>query len=117
MRPTLGKLATSNLSARLLLALVVVLSIAAVAQDSPQNASPSVSQAQGSATTDKRVPRQVLVSISDRKLAVLENGRVIRTFPVSVGAADSPSPTGEFQIVNRLTNPTYYHPGTVIPAK
>ncbi len=116
MRPTLGKLATSNLSERLLLALVVVLSIAAVAQDSPQYASPSVSQAQGSATTDKRVPRQVLVSISDRKLAVLENGRVIRTFPVSVGAADSPSPTGEFQIVNRLTNPTYYHPGTVIPA-
>ncbi|MGZ4826317.1 MAG: L,D-transpeptidase [Terriglobales bacterium] len=60
--------------------------------------------------------REVLVSLPDRKLAVLENGAVIKVFPVAVGAADSPSPSGEFQIVNRLTNPTYYHPGTVIPA-
>jgi lipoprotein-anchoring transpeptidase ErfK/SrfK len=59
--------------------------------------------------------RQVLVSIPDRKLAVLANGEVIATFPVSVGAAISPSPTGEFRIVTRLANPTYYHPGVVIP--
>ncbi len=58
--------------------------------------------------------RQILISIPDRKLAVLENGEVLRVFPIAVGAADSPSPSGEFRIVNRLTNPTYYHPGTVI---
>jgi len=58
----------------------------------------------------------VLVSIPDRKLAVLEQGNVIATFPVAVGAAASPSPTGEFQIVSRIANPTYYRPGTVIPA-
>ncbi len=57
----------------------------------------------------------VLVSIPDRKLAVIENGAVIRTFDIAVGASVSPSPTGEFQIVNRLTDPTYYHSGTVIP--
>jgi lipoprotein-anchoring transpeptidase ErfK/SrfK len=60
--------------------------------------------------------RQVLVSIPDRKLAVLEDGRVLKVFPVAVGAEDSPSPDGEFQIINRLSNPTYYHPGKVIPA-
>jgi lipoprotein-anchoring transpeptidase ErfK/SrfK len=60
--------------------------------------------------------RQVLVSIPDRKLAVLEDGRVLKIFPVAVGAVDSPSPSGEFQIINRLANPTYYHPHTVIPA-
>jgi len=59
--------------------------------------------------------RIVLVSIPDRKLAVLEDGNVIAQFPVAVGAAASPSPTGEFQIVNRVSNPTYYRPGTVIP--
>jgi len=63
-----------------------------------------------------RVARQVLVSIPDRKLAVLEGGKVIRTFPVAVGATVSPSPCGEFKIVNRIANPTYYHPGVVIPA-
>ena len=58
----------------------------------------------------------MLVSIPDRKLAVLEDGNVIATFPVAVGAAASPSPTGEFQIVSRVANPTYYRPGTVIPS-
>jgi hypothetical protein len=57
---------------------------------------------------------RVLVSLPDRQLAVLDNGKLIRTFPVSVGTPNSPSPVGEFQIVNRLANPTYYHPGLVI---
>jgi lipoprotein-anchoring transpeptidase ErfK/SrfK len=61
-----------------------------------------------------RLRRLVLVSLADRKLAVLENGKLIRTFLVSVGAPNSPSPVGEFQIVNRVANPTYYHPGVVI---
>ncbi len=69
------------------------------------------------ALAQKQQPaRQVLVSIPDRKLAVLEDGRVLKIFPVAVGAEDSPSPEGEFQIINRLSNPTYYHPGKVIPA-
>ncbi len=69
------------------------------------------------ALAQKQQPaRQVLVSIPDRKLAVLEDGRVLKVFPVAVGADDSPSPDGEFQIINRLSNPTYYHPGKVIPA-
>jgi lipoprotein-anchoring transpeptidase ErfK/SrfK len=58
--------------------------------------------------------RLVLVSLADRQLAVLENGKLIRIFPVSVGAPNSPSPVGEFQIVNRVSNPTYYHPGVMI---
>src|SRR5271165_1708212 len=59
--------------------------------------------------------RVALVSIPDRKLAVMEGDDVIATFPVAVGAAVSPSPNGEFQIVNRVSNPTYYHAGKVIP--
>ncbi len=64
----------------------------------------------------QRVTRMVLVSIPDRKLAVLENGNVLAYFPVAVGAAVSPSPTGEFLIVSRVANPTYYHDGLVMPA-
>lgn len=60
--------------------------------------------------------RVAIVSLVDRKLAVMENGEVIAVFQVAVGAAASPSPTGEFRVVNRVSNPTYYHPGTVIPS-
>jgi lipoprotein-anchoring transpeptidase ErfK/SrfK len=63
-----------------------------------------------------RINRVVLVSVADRKLAVLEEGRVIARFSVAVGAAASPSPTGKFQIVSRVSNPTYYHTGAVIPS-
>lgn len=62
-----------------------------------------------------RALRTVLVSIPDRKLAVLENGTVLADFAVSVGADESPSLTGEFKIVNRVAHPTYYHAGSVIP--
>ena len=71
--------------------------------------------AQTAAARPKRATRHVVVSIPDRKLAVLENGSVIRIFPVAVGASVSPSPTGEFQIVNRVAHPTYYNTGVVIP--
>lgn len=60
--------------------------------------------------------RVVLVSLVDRQLAVIQDGEVIATFQVAVGADVTPSPTGEFKIVNRVENPTYYHPGVVIPS-
>lgn len=66
-------------------------------------------------TSEERTKRLVLVSIPDRKLAVIENGEVIARFPVSVGAAVSPSPRGDFAIVSRVANPVYYHGGGVIP--
>jgi hypothetical protein len=60
--------------------------------------------------------RVVLVSIPDRKLALLEDGQVVKVYRVAVGSEASPSPSGEFEITNRITNPTYYHPHVVIPA-
>ncbi len=62
-----------------------------------------------------RPQRYVLVSIPARKLAVLENDTVLRVFEVAVGAHVSPSPNGQFQIINRVSHPTYYHAGQVIP--
>lgn len=61
-----------------------------------------------------RPARRVVVSIPDRKLAVMENDRVIRTFEVAVGAPHSPSPTGVFKVVNHIENPTWYYKGQVV---
>lgn len=68
------------------------------------------------ATSGTESGRVVVVSIQDRRLAVVQDDATIATFTVAVGAAESPSPTGEFRIVTRVTNPTYYHPGSVIPS-
>jgi lipoprotein-anchoring transpeptidase ErfK/SrfK len=59
-------------------------------------------------------PRRLVVSIPDRKLALIENGEIVSVFPVAVGAAATPSPTGTFTIVNRIPHPTYYAPGKIV---
>ncbi len=84
--------------AQRILAVVILATVEAAAQDKAQTAR-----------------RQVLVSIADRKLAVIEDGRVLKIYPIAVGKPSTPSPSGEFEIINRVSHPTYYHKGTVIP--
>jgi hypothetical protein len=60
------------------------------------------------------VTRRIVVSLADRKLALLVDGAIVRVFPVAVGAPVSPSPVGRFTIVNRLSEPTYYGSRKVI---
>src|ERR1700683_1679629 len=54
--------------------------------------------------------RRIIISIADRKLALVEEGRVVRIYPAAVGADATPSPTGVFKIVTRVPNPTWYGP-------
>ncbi len=96
------KLSSMLTAVVVVLIFVAVCSAGAVAQNSRQQASFG--------------KRTVLVSIPDRKLVIIDYGVVLATFPVAVGADVSPSPVGEFEIVSRVTNPTYYHPGKVVPA-
>jgi lipoprotein-anchoring transpeptidase ErfK/SrfK len=72
-------------------------------------------QERNSSPACKGSAQRILVSIPDRKLALIENGRVVRTYPVAVGAPSSPSPVGAFTIAQRVPNPTWYGPnGTVV---
>jgi hypothetical protein len=79
-------------------------------------ASSAAAQTSTSPTPKPTTPstRRIVVSFSDHKLALLEGDRVIKIYDVAVGAPNSPSPTGEFQIAQRLENPGYYKPGVVV---
>ena len=61
-----------------------------------------------------RPTHRIVVSIADRKLAVLADDRVVRIFPTAVGAPQSPSPAGVYKIVNSIPDPTWYYKGKVI---
>jgi lipoprotein-anchoring transpeptidase ErfK/SrfK len=65
--------------------------------------------------TAEPMQRVIVVSLKDRKLALLEDGAVKKVYRVAVGRNGSPSPTGTFTILVRVENPTYYHAGQVIP--
>lgn len=63
---------------------------------------------------NSRPARRIVVSIPDRKLAVMEDDRVLRVFETAVGAPKSPSPTGSFKIINSITDPTWYSKGKIV---
>jgi lipoprotein-anchoring transpeptidase ErfK/SrfK len=89
---------------------VMATGFAAQAQNG-QDASQAAPIAAQSATV-----RLMVVSLEDRKLALVENGQVTKVYAVAVGKPSTPSPVGEFTIERRAMNPTYHHDGrTVLP--
>jgi lipoprotein-anchoring transpeptidase ErfK/SrfK len=73
----------------------------ALAQDQQQSGAPEEGE---------ESKRRIVISIADRKLAVIEDGRVVKIYSTAVGADATPSPTGVFKIANRVPNPTWYGP-------
>jgi lipoprotein-anchoring transpeptidase ErfK/SrfK len=98
-----GALATALL-------LVAVQALAQEKQSTPTRPIRATSE-----SAERVATRRIVVSIPDRKLALIEDGRLVKTYPVAVGAPASPSPAGEFTIAHRIAHPTYYAPGVIIP--
>lgn len=60
--------------------------------------------------------RRVLISIPDRKLALIEDGRIVKIYAIAVGAAATPTPPGVFTIANRVENPVWYGHRKIVAA-
>ena len=58
--------------------------------------------------------REVVVSLQDRKLALIEDGQVKKIYSVAVGKPATPSPEGTFTIERRVANPVYHHNGRTV---
>ncbi|MCB0882279.1 MAG: L,D-transpeptidase [Thermoleophilia bacterium] len=56
-------------------------------------------------------PIRVRIDLSERRLYVFRAGRLLRRYPVAVGALDTPTPTGRFAVAEMIrTN----HPGAFL---
>jgi lipoprotein-anchoring transpeptidase ErfK/SrfK len=58
--------------------------------------------------------RVIVVSLEDRKLALVEDGQVKKIYTVAVGKPSTPSPEGTFTIERRVANPVYRHEGKTV---
>jgi lipoprotein-anchoring transpeptidase ErfK/SrfK len=58
--------------------------------------------------------RRLVISIPDRKIALIEDGRVLKVYPIAVGKTGTPSPRGSFHISSHVQHPTWYQPGKVV---
>jgi L,D-transpeptidase ErfK/SrfK len=66
------------------------------------------------AQAEERRGDRIVVSIADRKLVLFDGERALKVYDVAVGKATTPSPEGEFRIINRIPNPAWYTPGKVV---
>jgi lipoprotein-anchoring transpeptidase ErfK/SrfK len=60
--------------------------------------------------------RRIIISLADHKLAFIEDGRIVKIYPVAVGKAGTPSPTGTFEVISRVSKPTWYGPHQIVAA-
>jgi len=93
------------------MAAAVVMGAILATQAMGQTASQQTEAKQQAAPTHKRV---IVVSLEDRKLALMEDGQVKKVYTVAVGKPSTPSPVGTFTIERRVMNPTYSHDGRVV---
>lgn len=65
-------------------------------------------------TATAAAKRVIVVSLEDRKLALVENGEVKKVYTVAVGKPTTPSPVGTYTIERRVKNPVYHHDGRTV---
>lgn len=71
-------------------------------------ATPTTSQPQPNpavaTTTSTRV---ILLSLSRREISLQRDGKVVGSWPVVIGAPETPTPSGTYKVLNKVLNPKY----------
>ncbi|WP_027339781.1 L,D-transpeptidase family protein [Halonatronum saccharophilum] len=49
--------------------------------------------------------KRIVIILNERRLYLYEGDKMLRSFPVAIGKADAPTPTGTFHIINMTKNP------------
>ncbi|MDS0526008.1 L,D-transpeptidase [Clostridium sp. SHJSY1] len=47
----------------------------------------------------------ITIDVAARKLSLFKDGKLFKTYPVAVGKISSPTPKGNFKIINKAENP------------
>ncbi|WP_114858325.1 L,D-transpeptidase [Azospirillum brasilense] len=71
--------------------------------------SPDILRAQDRATTTETISaRQIVISLTERRLHLLEEGRPPRSFPVAIGRPGVAIPLGDSRVLRKRRNPTWH---------
>lgn len=91
---------------------------ATVAPPASPSAPPATAPSPAATGPATPLDRALILDRQRRLLSLLENGRLVRRFPVAVGMPGWETPVGRFQVLNKTENPVWEHPekGTHTPA-
>jgi len=59
---------------------------------------------------------RIVASLTEHKLVVLDGDRVVKVYQTAVGKPTTPSPVGEFTVINMVANPVYKAHGQDVAA-
>jgi lipoprotein-anchoring transpeptidase ErfK/SrfK len=51
--------------------------------------------------------REIVLELGRRQISLREGGKVLHSWPVAIGDARTPTPTGRFVVENKVVNPIY----------
>jgi lipoprotein-anchoring transpeptidase ErfK/SrfK len=55
---------------------------------------------------------RLVLSLGERQVSLFQNNQLVNTYPVAVGAAETPTPQGEFTVANMVVEPIWQSPWT-----
>ncbi len=61
----------------------------------------------GTTTAAVTSTRQIVLELNRRTISLMEDGRVLGSWPVAIGDPASPTPPGTYQVMNKVMNPQY----------
>lgn len=80
---------------------------APTSQPPAPGAAPASTTPAAPATAAITSTREILLELGKRQISLLENGKVMGSWPVAVGDPATPTPTGRFKVRNKVVNPQY----------
>ena len=68
----------------------------------------------GAAAAPAQAETSIQISLKQRYLTLLDDGKVIGKYPVAIGAPESPTPPGSFAVTKMDAQPVYHKKGKII---
>ena len=62
------------------------------------------------ARTRQAMVGRLVVNLTQRKVRLIRNGRVFKTYSIAIGQPAYPTPTGEYEINDKQVDPVWYPP-------
>lgn len=62
------------------------------------------------ARTRQAMIGRIIVNLTQRKLRLVRNGRVVKTYRIAIGSPAHPTPTGDYEVNDKQVDPTWYPP-------
>lgn len=53
---------------------------------------------------------RIVISLEQRKLRLIRDGAVVKTYRIAIGTPSHPTPTGDYEIIDKQVDPTWFPP-------